>query len=627
MPLVYLTPDDVTAEQTAAVLDFLNQAQTAEEIAERIEFENELDVGIGVGQRILVHREQLGGAFTTIQQVMDVPYVGPERFTEIVAALNNLSLEGLSSGFATSPDLNSLVAAEVTRQLDQSSIGHGSSRYRVSLGVPDRSFYLGEEIPLRLQIFDRLDNRPVANLAVTIEADNMQMTTAFGLQVSHGSVLDRTTSSDGSLPFRIRFDLGETLSGDQQTVLHDMLRRLDNNAPSPIAIASQFSDLIDFYQEPRNADFRNAVDIMYANRREQLSDSINPQDFLNQWPVRPSLLRVYLAHSQRNQAVVEDITTQQIGIFVINWKEWLLPWYQFFQNRLNSNGLQADFINDKNRMNSENAISAQILSRSYNFVANQSGRIGEALGKQVVDREIRHFLANEIDDYDSATQRNLFPSLVVASNNISATNTGALAVIDQNRVDVERSVDQRINGAISGELGGSLDNINARLDTLDSDISSINTQLPNLDSLNSRLDAIDNNISGISTNLALLNNDVGRIDGQLGTLNTQFNSLDSSFNQLELDLQDIRGDFGTIQTDINQLSQDLSATNTQVGSIRTDLTNTQTQMVTLNNDVQRVGGQVSMIDNRVSTIDNSMELREGLRRDSSGRIIGTPIIR
>lgn len=82
----YIKPQDVSPSEAEKVLDFLNTAKTAEEIADAIEFPGERDVGIKVAQNILDKREELGG-FKDLKQVDDVLQVGPERFTEIVIAL------------------------------------------------------------------------------------------------------------------------------------------------------------------------------------------------------------------------------------------------------------------------------------------------------------------------------------------------------------------------------------------------------------------------------------------------------------------------------------------------------------------------------------------------------------
>src|SRR3954471_21177990 len=83
----YLLPEDVSPEHARQVLDFLNQAASAEIIAEAVEIPRERDVGIRVAQRIINRRNELNG-FRTLDELYAVPYVGPERFTEIVVSLS-----------------------------------------------------------------------------------------------------------------------------------------------------------------------------------------------------------------------------------------------------------------------------------------------------------------------------------------------------------------------------------------------------------------------------------------------------------------------------------------------------------------------------------------------------------
>ena len=68
------------------ILDFLNNVRTAQEIDKAVEIPNERDVGVKIGERILDERQKLGG-FTNLQQINDIPYIGPERFFEIVMTL------------------------------------------------------------------------------------------------------------------------------------------------------------------------------------------------------------------------------------------------------------------------------------------------------------------------------------------------------------------------------------------------------------------------------------------------------------------------------------------------------------------------------------------------------------
>ncbi len=83
-----LKPEDVPEVEAKRVLDFLNAARTAEEIAGAIEIPEERDVGLRVAQNILEDRARIG-RFRNLGQVFQVRQVGPERFTEIVNTLKD----------------------------------------------------------------------------------------------------------------------------------------------------------------------------------------------------------------------------------------------------------------------------------------------------------------------------------------------------------------------------------------------------------------------------------------------------------------------------------------------------------------------------------------------------------
>jgi len=83
----YLRPEDVRPEHAQEILNFLNSAETAEQIATAVEIPGEPDVGVRIAQRILDRRGQRG-TFTDLRQVADVSLVGRERFTEIVTTLS-----------------------------------------------------------------------------------------------------------------------------------------------------------------------------------------------------------------------------------------------------------------------------------------------------------------------------------------------------------------------------------------------------------------------------------------------------------------------------------------------------------------------------------------------------------
>ena len=139
----YILPEQLSATEISQVLATLNNAASAEDLAAAVEFPNELDLGVRVAQRIINRREELGGGFSAIQQLADVPLVGPERFTEIVAALTGRTLP-----WAESPEqAPALVRAELRALREavanlQSAMG---SRYRIELRTLSPGGFLGQE--------------------------------------------------------------------------------------------------------------------------------------------------------------------------------------------------------------------------------------------------------------------------------------------------------------------------------------------------------------------------------------------------------------------------------------------------------------------------------------------------
>ena len=81
-----IKPNEVSSDESKKILDFLNSAKNANDIAKAIEFPNERDVGIKVAERIMAKREE-GGEFQKLEQVSEIAFVGPRRFTNIVVAL------------------------------------------------------------------------------------------------------------------------------------------------------------------------------------------------------------------------------------------------------------------------------------------------------------------------------------------------------------------------------------------------------------------------------------------------------------------------------------------------------------------------------------------------------------
>ena len=95
-----LKPDDISESEKNSILAFLNSVESAKDIVNAIEFPQEIDVGARIAKRIIKERKDKG-YFQTLSEIYDIPFIGPERFTEIVLALRaHLSQEEREKLFA-----------------------------------------------------------------------------------------------------------------------------------------------------------------------------------------------------------------------------------------------------------------------------------------------------------------------------------------------------------------------------------------------------------------------------------------------------------------------------------------------------------------------------------------------
>ena len=87
-----ISPRDVDPDMAQRVLEFLNSARTAKEIADTIELAEERDVGINTAEQIMSRRAQLG-QFKSLEDIASIPTIGPNRFTDIVLSLGGIKIQ------------------------------------------------------------------------------------------------------------------------------------------------------------------------------------------------------------------------------------------------------------------------------------------------------------------------------------------------------------------------------------------------------------------------------------------------------------------------------------------------------------------------------------------------------
>ncbi|MCP4765244.1 MAG: hypothetical protein GY875_03145 [Gammaproteobacteria bacterium] len=569
MPIVYLTPEDLSPAQTSEVLAFLNSAQSAQEIADRVEIPGELDVGLRVGQRILDHRAQLPDGFVNLTQLMDVNQVGPERFTEILVTILGIPLPGFSLD-----GLDDLVRREVAAQLKNvAPPAAAAEQYRITIQPPQALPWLGQEITLTLKVTAAVSGKPVANLPVSVESSDMWIGTQFGYDVREGQVVSSRTATDGSMRVRLRNLFDERLTVDQLGALQEALRSLDAGAPAPRDMRAQLVQLVGMYEDLRNKNLRTAMDIVYHSTGRHLSDSLNQQDHLYEWRYHSGLLRVYLdadAQPLQQSAVIANATAAEVGIYHVAWKQWLMPWHQVYQEQLSGSDLRQSFLVARQRIDSEAGLTAEILGQAYRFVAEKNGLIGEALGKKVIDREIQHFLATEISTLPAATQLSMYPSLLLAGNSINRADTGTLALVNQSRADMEVVLDQRINDSVlnGDEILSSIGTLNTRVDQLDNQVLTQGNDFGQLQlqvsGMRGDIDTLDSNLIGVQGSIGQINTRLDVIDTSVLDLDLGFQQVTNGFNQLELDFEQIGSTVNTLNNRFTGLDQSVSALNQDV---------------------------------------------------------------
>ena len=83
-----ITAKDVSKEDTVRILEILNSVKSVDELVEIITIPDYPEKEKGLAEDILEYRQK-NGPFIELDQLDDVPNVGPVRFTQIVVSLRD----------------------------------------------------------------------------------------------------------------------------------------------------------------------------------------------------------------------------------------------------------------------------------------------------------------------------------------------------------------------------------------------------------------------------------------------------------------------------------------------------------------------------------------------------------
>ncbi|GAB6908669.1 hypothetical protein DESC_780051 [Desulfosarcina cetonica] len=448
MSETYLTPLDVDAASAARVLGFLNAAASAEEIAAAVEIPDERDVGVRLGQRIIDRRSELG-SFTDLRQIRDIPYIGPERFTEIVTGITGL-VNSPPSG--TAPLYDEL--ARLRRQVATLGSHIDALMTEVSISADRGTPLLGQPVRITARVTGGIDNRPRPGIPVTFIAPSATIEHAEGMIRRTGISATLLTGPGGVARVTVRVATDEPMLPAQKTALISQLADFPD-VETPSRATAFLDQLIADYAWDVNHDFRAAVDLLYKTYARSLIDGVNAFDYLAQWP-RVDVPITATADGGPNET--EGMQVRGGAVFTIPFRNWLGPWLQRFHNRAHRNA--AFDQNIRAVAGSANAAEA-IMQQTADFVHSRRGLVGAFMGLTEAQRTLNAFIAEDMPGVAPEARTGLISVLQGANAMLNSGGADAVAGI----VGVRKQLTEEVrNAPVSDQLNARLISIESALD-------------------------------------------------------------------------------------------------------------------------------------------------------------------
>ncbi len=457
MPIVYLEPGDLAFDQAQRVLDFLNRASSAKQLGRDIEFPDERDIGVRLGQRLLDARAALGGAFTDIRQVRAVRLIGPERFTEICVAALGLDIKRWVELFYG--------AAPLAPQTETGLI--------VAIELRPQPAWLGQ--PLALSVFVR-DRGGGARMGVPVAVHTGlgRLVAMYGFSRIEGEAITVITGADGSADLELLVEPSEPLSQIQQSALEHALGGLDAKASDPQKIGDALAAMVDTYLQERSYNLRRAVDVWVRDQRDAMVDPINPSRWAFAWPMKTALLQAdALAADGSGGTLARAVATANI-------KNWVGAWLLALDAQLRRSGQIDEALAGAGR-GADGETLGRLLGQAQRFVAAQPGRAAEWLGGKQVKLAVRDLLSSDLSELDTTVRAELLTQLEVAAVEVRPTSMGSYTLVSQTRKDLVKKIDT-IPRLQAGDLQ-QLSQLQGLVESIDRKAALIDAQTRQIDAL------------------------------------------------------------------------------------------------------------------------------------------------
>jgi len=425
----YLRPEDVRPEHARQVLDFLNSVGSAEQIAAAVEIPGELDVGVRLAQRILDRRGQLG-TFTDLQQIADIPLIGPERFTEIVLTL--------SDARAPSEDLMDEIRElrEQVRSL-QAALGN---QPRVTVRALQEQPFLGQAVNLVVTVIEAGGKRPRVGAPLTLFTTWGRLRATDGLTYQEGNAVSVHADGNGVARALLLPPASEDLLSVQQDTLEVALRLLDPDASTPGEIEDGLREIARRYRLDGNLQLRHAIDVYFRDFGEGLLETLNVRDYMLAWSYFDSTVLAYARDDTGAGSV--DAT----GALTVRIKNWIGPWLVTIESIARSESQLAEDLSRASQVEETGALLGRVYDGVNDFVSAQRGLVGGYVGQRIAESSLRDFLQSGIGDLPREKQLAVFPALDAASRTVASSDASVLGAVGETRVELRQELDTKIEG-------------------------------------------------------------------------------------------------------------------------------------------------------------------------------------
>ncbi len=426
----YLRPEDVRPEHARQVLDFLNSVGSAEQIAAAVEIPGELDVGVRLAQRILDRRGQLG-TFTDLQQIADIPLIGPERFTEIVLTLSDARVPR-----APSEDLMDEIR-ELREQVRSLQVALGNQP-RVTIRALQEQPFLGQAVNLVVTVIEAGGKRPRVGAPLTLFTTWGRLRATDGLTYQDGNAVGVHTDGNGVARALLLPPASEDLLSVQQDTLEVALRLLDPDASTPREIEDGLREIARRYRLDGNLQLRHAIDVYFRDFGEGLLETLNVRDYMLAWSYFDSTVLAYARDDTGAGSV--DAT----GTLTVRIKNWIGPWLETIEAIARSESQLTRDLSRASQTEETGALLGRVYDGVNDFVSAQRGLVGGYVGQRIAESSLRDFLQSGIEDLPREKQLAVFPALDAASRTVASSDASVLGAVGETRVELRQELDTKI---------------------------------------------------------------------------------------------------------------------------------------------------------------------------------------